>query len=184
MTGDKIDIYRDTTRFIINSRERFVAFMRQNYGMNRDDALDNFQDSCYEMCANIKSGHLREFTCSAFTYLLKIGINKANKQYRNNITLEYLDNRLSQLETELQSSDDEEESHNLRTNLVRQAVEEASTSRCRDILWGVYRDKMSMEQLAMTMNYKNADTVKATKLRCMSNLKKHIVRLFKENGLI
>ena len=42
------------------------------------------------------------------------------------------------------------------------------TDSCRQILHLFYFEKMPMDKIAVTLNYKNADTVKSKKNRCIS----------------
>ena len=63
-------------------------------------------------------------------------------------------------------------------NLAEQCLEKLGDP-CKSMLELYYYNKMSMEEITITLNYKNANTAKNLKYKCMNRLK----RLFEEEKL-
>ena len=50
-------------------------------------------------------------------------------------------------------------------------------SPCNELLWGFYRDGLSMKDLAERYGYSNENTVKVTKHRCCDKFKKRFTEM-------
>lgn len=57
------------------------------------------------------------------------------------------------------------------THIIESLYRE-SREPCRSLLFAFYVQNKSMEELAEEMNYKNADTVKNVKYKCLQRLRK------------
>lgn len=69
------------------------------------------------------------------------------------------------------SFDDEDYATEQKEALVRDIVKDLP-SPCNELLWGYYRDGLSMKELAERYGYSNENTVKVTKHRCCDKFKK------------
>ena len=170
------------TEWYNKNKKPFVNYLLSRYDQLRvEDAEDIFQEACISMYENIKSKKLVELSCSAFTYLLRIGINKANNIFNRKIYIEPIDDNINISHCFFTDDDNVDEE---KIKIICEAVDSASKSSCKDILWGYYRDKLNMTDLAILLNHKHADTVKSLKSRCIKNLKSLVINRFKERGLI
>ena len=67
------------------NKEPFIRFMLKRYStLGPDDAEDLYQESIMALHQNICTNQLTELKCSLSTYLIKIGINKANNLLKQN----------------------------------------------------------------------------------------------------
>jgi len=69
-----------------------------------------------------------------------------------------------------------DELFNHKNKLIDKVAELAVNMKepCKSILKYYYYENLSMERIADVMNYKNADTVKSQKLRCMKYLEESL----------
>lgn len=74
------------------------------------------------------------------------------------------------------SYDEEDASTEQKEALVRDIVKDLP-SPCNELLWGFYRDGLSMKELAERYGYSNENTVKVTKHRCCDKFKKRFTEM-------
>lgn len=60
-----------------------------------------------------------------------------------------------------------------RIGTIRKALRELSEA-CRKILYAYYYDELSMKEIAIKLNYSNADTAKQQKSRCFSKFSSYV----------
>lgn len=180
--GKTLDISNElaVARFLNESKGKFVNYMTAHYGISEMDAEDFYQEACIAMWENIQNEKLKNLTVSAFTYLLQIGINKVNKKLGREDKEIHGASEIIQVKGESEEMTDEDSSDNeLRHQLVSNAVNEMKHSKCKEILWSYYRDRLSMDTIAKTLNMSNANVAKTRKNQCMGKLKDKILELFK-----
>lgn len=149
-----------------------------NYGkqLSNDEALniDCFQDAVISLYENLTIGKVTNHNSTVKTYLYAIGKHKilnAQRQQRNQMKLV-----VEQVEVEEQQKEKEE--HAFKKELISKAFDQMG-EKCRDILLRFYYKRYSVEAIMIDMNYKNENTVKAHKSRCLSQLRE-IVKSIKE----
>lgn len=158
-------------------RSSFLSWSQKRYGISEEDAADCFQDAVIALWNNVMDGKLEDLQSSLKTYLFSIGKNyvltKIRKDTREPVWTEELE--------EMKRSDlpDPEALYlgNERVRVVADLVETLSEP-CKSILRYYYYKRFSMEAIAETMQYKNADTVKSQKLRCVKELQEKARRFF------
>jgi RNA polymerase sigma factor (sigma-70 family) len=158
-------------------RSSFLSWSQKRYGISEEDAADCFQDAVIALWNNVMNGKLEDLQSSLKTYLFSIGKNyvltKIRKDTREPVWTEELE--------EMKRSDlpDPEALYlgNERVRVVADLVETLSEP-CKSILRYYYYKRFSMEAIAETMQYKNADTVKSQKLRCVKELQEKAGRFF------
>jgi RNA polymerase sigma factor (sigma-70 family) len=159
--GDRVltDLY---TRY----RTEFIQWLSSRLGCDGELAKDIYQQSILIFYENIQSGKLTTITSQVKTYLFSIGRNKYYEAVREQRKRESFI---------LEKSDDE----SFPEELLQQV--EANLDRlgepCRSLLIEYYYHKRSMEQLVAMFDYKNADSAKNQKYKCLERLRK----LMKEN---
>jgi RNA polymerase sigma factor (sigma-70 family) len=140
-------------------------FILKNNG-SEEDAHDIFQEAMVVLFEQLNSGKF-ELTSSLKTWLYAVCRNKwlkqLEKQKRNVrlIDFESADDVLLPEEVE----DQNEKMQQLRKSLTRLGIG------CRKLLLLFYYFKKSMEEIAVELNYTNADNAKSQKYKCLQKLK-------------
>ena len=149
-------------------RTDFLAFVAK-YGAGKADNLDAWQDAVIAFYENVVEGRLTQFTSSPKTYLFSIGkyalLNKLKTQRRfdsEEVLIrdsEISDNQLF-----------EQISLNHQQQLMQQALHQLG-GQCKELLLLFYYRRYDIKSIQAAMNYTSENTVKASKSRCMKNLK-------------
>ncbi|MCQ2203714.1 MAG: sigma-70 family RNA polymerase sigma factor [Bacteroidales bacterium] len=166
----------ELNRFFDKMSGKMKAYVRKHFSSLSDDELDDiYQNASIALYENIVNGKLKVLTSSLSTYFGSICWNQASKHTLSiKPTVDYEDIYNNEKIDELL---DEEPERAERNRLVRQIVNDLPKP-CNEILWGYYADDHSMAELAIILNYNNADTVKSTKSRCMSKFKERAFKMF------
>ncbi len=155
-------------------RSEFLFWVTKNYRCNLEEAKDAYQFSIlafYENVANNKLVHLRS---SIKTYLFAIGKNKILEKKK---TDSRYDRDYDEVDLVMEEASEEVVEKERHLKLVEKCLEKLGDP-CRSMLELYYHNKMSMEEITTTLNYKNANTAKNLKYKCMNRLK----RLFEEEN--
>lgn len=147
--------------------------------------MDLFHDSYMVMYENILCGRLTEanLTSSLYQYLLGIAIRKMQAGDRKNHELDkiglyhrrdaegdVLDIRVQRQLVDIADTEEAESKHEELKDFVERAVSELKPP-CDELLRHFYWNRLSGIEIAETMNYSNADSVKTQKNKCMKKLK-------------
>ena len=161
------EIYRE-------HRKPFLAWIKKHFSINDEDATDLYQDTIISFYKAVRAGNLKQLNVNLKTYLYGIGKNLAFKRYRKTLTFrkheENIKSELPEVEDPFVSVSDE------RIDLVIKAFESLDEP-CYSILKLFYYQRLTMDEIAEVLNYKNRDTVKSQKSRCMKKIKE-IVKKF------
>ena len=163
-------------------RGRFFGYIRKRYNKDDDYIADLYQDSCVIFWQNIQRGKLtpETLTSSIETYL--IGVAKYTLMARDRRYKEILsDNELSSF---VPVVDEDELRNEVERNEVIQSVVNKMEEPCCTLLDKFYWEELSGEEIAAQMNYKNTDTVKTQKYKCMQKLKMVLVSTLKNHNLL
>jgi RNA polymerase sigma-70 factor (ECF subfamily) len=151
-------------------RSSFVYWIQGNYGLDRPMAADCFQDAVIAFYNNIVEGKIERLESSLKTYLYAIARNIARKKLiKKDREVPWPEAHMESVSIGI-SSPEALYIGNERVNTIAGMVESISEP-CRSILRYFYYKGFSMEAIASVMQYKNADTVKAQKVRCIKELK-------------
>ncbi|MGK7397262.1 MAG: RNA polymerase sigma factor [Candidatus Cyclobacteriaceae bacterium M3_2C_046] len=162
-------------------RQEFVTWALQRYKMDKDDAIDIFQDAIICFQRNIFQGKLEQLNSSLKTYLYGIGKNlirdkmKKNKRMVKNHHISEIDH--IQYPEVIESIYSHE-----RSQLVFQIMKKVQEP-CLSILKMFYYQSLSMKEIAEKLNYKNENVAKTQKLRCLNLLKKKVKDTYKKDDL-
>ena len=156
------EIYRDY-------RNEFILWAVRHHSCGMEEAKDVFQQSVIIFYENIRFGKVTEITTKVKTYLFSIGKNKMLELMRQrNKHQPGFNDQVVQEHDYLYNEYDEDYEAKLRN------VEASLTKLgdpCKSILMQYYYDRKSMVEIAETMEYKNSDTVKNLKYKCIQRLK-------------
>ncbi len=152
-------------------RPSFLAWARRHYPLNEEALLDVYQDAVIILYQNVVEEKVTELRSTISTYLFGIAKNlilkKLRQQKRTPLGLDEI-SEVAVAPQFVQRSDQEDQQHQMRQALNRLG------DACRQILEFFYYYEYSLEVIAERMAYKNANTVKAQKHRCMKQLEKEI----------
>jgi len=149
-------------------RIEFVFWLTKKYDCDNDEALDIYQNSFLTFVENIRNGVLTDFTCSIKTYLFSLGRNKYNEHKRYK---EKFDSDMALLMEFEEHSHEEILNYENDLKKVRDSLKVLGEP-CKKILEMYYYQQMPFEAICEAMDYKNEDTVKNQKYRCLQRLKK------------
>lgn len=174
MTYSELHDNQALSRFASKEWEKSLGYLHKSFGLSRDDCEDVFQEAFMTLYQNITEGKLVELTCSLSTYFMSICRNKAMEMLRGLSKMSVVDDEmsLSLMDGEFKEDRinallelDDESYREERQQLVVKIVQDLP-SPCNELLWGFYRDDLSMKTLAEMFNYKSESSVKVTKHRC------------------
>ena len=170
------------------SRDMVIAYLQRDFSLSIEDSEDIFNDSFLTLDKNIQDGKLDNLTSSISTYFIGICKNKAREFLRSKnkvVNLSYdpgikeqntfLDDKVESI---LMLESDNDIARRKKEEIVRDVVRDLP-SPCNELLWGFYRDGLSMKQLAEKFNYKSESSVKVTKHRCCEKFRERFNKLVK-----
>jgi len=153
-----------------NYRNEFLLWAVRHHKCTMDEAKDVFQQSVIIFYENIRSGKLTEITTQVKTYIFSIGKNKILELVRakKKQLPEFNDQIYRDSSYLYNEADDEyeEKLRNIETSLIKLG------DPCKSILMQYYYDKKSMLEISDILNYKNSETVKNLKYKCLQRLKR------------
>lgn len=163
-------------QFISKEWNKVLSYLKNRFEIEEEDCKDIFQESVIILYNNIQLGKLNNLTSSLSTYFISICKNKALEFIRKNSKYTHLETERSfdlidgeiesgKIEALLALDDGDAVIQEQKESLVREIVKDLP-SPCNELLWGFYRDELSMKTLAEMYNYKSENSVKVTKHRC------------------
>ncbi len=176
--SDIANKYNERELNVFASKEwpKVLNFLKNRFGIEEDDCKDIFQESFIILYTNIQSGKLHEMTASLSTYFMSICKNKALEFLRGSSRSVNVDSEMSlslmdgEVKTEkieaLLALDEGDFVLEAQKEELVQSIVKDLPSPCNELLWGFYRDNLSMKSLADMFNYSSESSVKVTKHRC------------------
>ncbi len=149
-------------------RTEFLQWITREYHCSDEDGKDIYQLSILIFYDNVKSGKVKNLVSSVKTYLFGIGKNVAKENMRKATRTIPINKAISLRENLIDSqelSDDEE-----KINTALLALDKLGQP-CQKLLQLFYYEHRSMEEIREVMNYKNAETAKNQKCKCMARLR-------------
>ena len=166
-------------------RNNFLSWSQKYFGCDRETAADCFQDAVVVLYNNVKTGRLKNLDAGLKTYLFSVGRNILLKNYhahKNEISMK---EKYQFIEND--EFTDPEELYGRNDSMIDRIAGLITRMKepCRSILKHYYYENLGMEEIARIMEYKNANTVKSQKLRCMKYLEEYLLKeieLIKNTG--
>lgn len=176
MSSSQIFDSNEIYQFISKEWNKVLPYLKKRFEIGEEDCKDIFQESVIILYNNIQLGKLNNLTSSLSTYFISICKNKALEFIRKNSKYTHLETERSfdlidgeiksdKIEALLALDDGDVVIQEQKEALVREIVKDLP-SPCNELLWGFYRDELSMKTLAEMYNYKSESSVKVTKHRC------------------
>ena len=147
-----------------------LQWLQSGYNLDYDDSHEVFQASLIILYDNVITNKLTTLTSGIKTYLMAIAkyqalnLNKIKYKIANheiNNSIEYY---------VLTDEDEETEKNHLLQKAV--AAVEILGDPCKSLLQLFYYEQMNMEDITVLMGYKNTDTTKNQKYKCIKRLQK------------
>lgn len=188
--NDIANKYNDRELNVFASKEgpKVLNFLRNRFGIEEDDCKDIFQESFIILYTNIQNGKLHEMTASLSTYFMSICKNKALEFLRGSSRSVNVDSEMSlslmdgEIKTEkieaLLALDEGDSALEAQKEELVQSIVKDLPSPCNELLWGFYRDNLSMKSLAEMFNYSSESSVKVTKHRCCEKFRARYNELY------
>ena len=162
-------------------------YLNKTFGLSQDDCKDVFQESFIILYKNISEGRLTTLTSSLSTYFTGICRYKALERIRQKAKYPTVDDETSlalmdgefkenKINTLLNLYDNEFEKE--KQGLVNRIVN-CLPEPCNKILWGFYRDELSLKTLAKMYNYSEG-SIKVVKHRCTEKFRVRYQELIKK----
>lgn len=178
---------RELNTFAAKEWPKVLNFLKNRFGIDEDDCKDIFQESFIILYTNIISGKLNDMTASLSTYFTSICKNKALEFLRgaarsvnvdSETSLSLLDGEVKTEKIEALLALDEGDTvlEAQKEELVQSIVKDLP-SPCNELLWGFYRDNLSMKALAEMFNYSSESSAKVTKHRCCEKFRARYIEL-------
>ncbi len=150
-------------------RAEFISWVVKQYNCGTDEAKDVYQSAVLILYENIVNGKLTELTSSVKTYLYSVGKNKMREARK--ITSRYKFEITEGLFVPTAPDENSEDELTAQFNTVTASLNTLGEP-CSTVLQLFYYEKQSMEQIAEKQGYKNKDTAKNLKHKCLKRLRK------------
>lgn len=156
-------------------RSHFISWAQLNYNISLADSQDLFQEIMIVLVTKIQNKTITTITTSLKTLIFGIGKqlirNRLKLIYNKGVREEkYYRKEINELN--INEPDD-------RYALIMSILDDMKEP-CRSILKLFYIDNLSLKAIAVTLNYKSAESVKVQKHRCLKQLKENVFRKLRD----
>ena len=149
-------------------REEFIGFTAQ-YGLPKEEALDIYQDAIIAMYQNFSVKQVELKSSSIKTYLFGIGKYKIFQHLKiKNQHLPFLESNKTQDWITVATPED-----NPQRQLLEKGLSHLSVS-CLKVIRLFYYRNLTVDEIVEHTEYKDGNTVRSHKSRCMKKLKELI----------
>lgn len=158
-------------RIYLENRDGFLGWARRNYPLEEDVLLDVYQDAVIILYQNVVEEKITDLKSTVSTYLFGIAKNLILKALRQKKRTPLQLDQIPEVAVAphfLQQTDQDHQQYKVRAALDRLG------KTCQQILEYFYYYEFSLEVIAERLKYKNANTVKAQKHRCMKQLEEQL----------
>lgn len=171
-----------------NDKKAVETIYRDNYNMiqrliinnngSSEDAKDIFQEAMIVLYEKVRSGTF-ELNCQIKTYVYSVCRRLWLKRLQQ---LNRYSPEVKDVETTVPVEEEIEdhEKRNAEFEMMDKAISSLGEP-CRSLLEAYYLDKKSMQEIAVSFGYTNADNAKTQKYKCLMRLKKIFFAQYK-NG--
>ena len=149
-------------------QDEATKWIKIEFGLQSDDADEIFQTSIVLLYDNVVTGKLTELTAHIKTYLFSIIKNKIIHLNRSRSKMSSLD-ATKILQGVIDEEYEEISSEDLnKANTALMKLGEP----CKSLLELSYYQQMKLDEITILLGYKNNDTTKNLKYKCMKRLQK------------
>lgn len=148
-------------------RDEFCQWLKKSYQLDEESCKDIYQQSIVILFENVRDEKLVKLTSSLKTYIFSIGRNKAREH------MSYVKKHVLNQDYKFDSIDSIELGDNieeLQLSTIETCLSELKNP-CKGIIIDFYYHKKSMDVIAKRFGYKNTDSAKNQKSKCMRKLR-------------
>lgn len=162
---------RDALEEIYRSyRVSFIKWITYSHKCTKEQAVDIFQYAILSFYENVLEDTVEEINDAGIkTYLYSIGKNKLLSDSRRDSRLSFNEELEDNLL--LEEIDDQTQDREGKLEKVRSIIETLQNP-CADILKLFYFNNLSNDEIAEVLGYKNGNTVKNLKYKCIQRIKR------------
>lgn len=172
-----------------NDRKAVETIYKENYNMvqalvinnsgSSEDARDIFQETMIVLYEKARSGTF-ELNCQIKTFIYSVSRRLWLKRlmHQNRFQISESEDELVMVEEEV----DDHEQRNSEFNMMEKAMGGLGEP-CRSLLEAFYLQKRSMQEIAASFGYTNAENAKTQKYKCLMRLKKLFFSQYKNEPL-
>lgn len=149
-------------------RASCISWLKSTYSISEEDAKEIFQSSIIILYDNVMTNKVIELNISIKSYLYGIAKNKVREFLRKS------QKKVDKDRLELFSSHngiEEKKKLEAKIDKVNKTLQTMGDP-CRSLLQLYYYKRLSMTEIGDKMGYKNRDTVKNQKYKCLKRLQK------------
>lgn len=150
-------------------RSEFLQWITKEYACSMDDGKDMYQLAILIFYDNIKRGKLEYLVSSVKTYLFGIGKNLAKDNMRKEKKFIPI-NQEKWIKEYLIDEPDQPVDEKIFT-LAKRALQKLGQP-CQRLIELFYYENKNMQEITEAMQYKNPETAKNQKCKCMARLRK------------
>jgi RNA polymerase sigma-70 factor (ECF subfamily) len=150
-------------------RTEFLQWITKEFSCSMDDGKDIYQLVILIFYDNIKKGKLEFLVSSVKTYLFGIGKNLAKDNMRKEKKFKPI-NQEKWIKEYLIDEPDQALDENIFT-MAKKALEKLGQP-CQRLIELFYYENKNMQEITEAMQYKNPETAKNQKCKCMARLRK------------
>lgn len=154
-------------------RVEFVHWVMRTYRCQREDALEYYQAAVIILYDNIHKGKLDTPTSSLKTYLFGVGKNLVLQGQRQQSRRQQANAEFYITAHVQDDSHDQLLSQDVSLAIISQCFNKMGDP-CHTLLDMYYYQQKSMEEISMKLGYKNKDTAKTQKYKCMERLREMV----------
>ncbi len=155
-----------------NYRISFIKWITYTHKCSEDEAVDIFQYSILSFYENVLEESFEAMNEAGIkTYLYSIGKNKLLADTRKNSKISYQE-EIDEDEL-FEALEDDNQEDEVRINKIKKLVSELGEP-CSEILRLFYFNNLSNDEIAEVMRYKNGNTVKNLKYKCIQRIKNQL----------
>lgn len=153
-------------------RAEFIHWIMRLQRCGNEDARELYQASVLILYDNVMAGKLDSLRSSLKTYLFGIGKNLVWQRYRTNHRQQVVGAEFY-LVNYLLVDGDSQLANDINLEIVSHSYQQLGGP-CHELLGHYYFGRKNMEEIAGLMGYKNPDTAKNQKYKCMERLRKMV----------
>ena len=148
-------------------REDFLKWIFSRHAINQEHAIELFQESIVILFENAVRGNINNSNLNIKSYLISIAKHKLREEVRAKKKSKMANGPIYQLWIAPADVPEEE------LKVIEQCLSELGDS-CRQILRMFYYYGMDISSIAKRLNYKNNDTCKSMKSKCLRKLRERV----------
>ena len=152
-------------------RSEFLRWVGKEYHLSEEDSKDLYQVAILIFYDNVRMGKLDQLLSSIKTYLYGIGKNLAQEHFRKLSRSNPIEKEKWIFENLAEEASYDEETDQRTTSAVKIAMDKLGQP-CQRLIELFYYERKSMEEIAGLLNYKNTESAKNQKCKCMARLRK------------